>query len=73
VCTAAIPAAVLAWVCVRVLEAAGLDVASKADSLVLLAVGGTLGLVIYLAVARALHIKEIARIVGVVISRGKRA
>jgi putative peptidoglycan lipid II flippase len=73
VSTAAIPAAVLAWVCVRTLEVAGLDVARKADSLVLLAVGGMLGLVSYLAVARALHIKEIARIVGAVISRGKRA
>jgi putative peptidoglycan lipid II flippase len=73
VCAAAVPAAGLAWVCVRTLEAAGLAVASKTDSLVLLAVGGTLGLVSYLAVARALHIEEIARIVGVVISRGKRA
>ncbi len=72
VCVAAVPAALVAWLCVVGLEAAGLDVARKLSSLVLLAVGGTLGLVTYLAVARLLRLTEIARIAGVVISRGKR-
>jgi putative peptidoglycan lipid II flippase len=72
VCVAAVPAALVAWLCVVGLEAAGLDVARKLSSLVLLAVGGTLGLVTYLALARLLRLTEIARIAGVVISRGKR-
>jgi putative peptidoglycan lipid II flippase len=72
VSVAAVPAAVVAWLCVVGLEAGGLDVGRKLDSLVLVAVGGTLGLVTYLALARLLRLTEIARIVGVVISRGKR-
>ncbi|MDX6319288.1 MAG: putative peptidoglycan lipid flippase [Nocardioidaceae bacterium] len=72
VCVAAVPAALVAWLCVVGLEAAGLDVARKLSSLVLLAVGGTLGLVTYLALARLLRLTEIARIAGVVISRGNR-
>jgi putative peptidoglycan lipid II flippase len=70
---AAAAAAVLAWLCVAGLEAIGLDVASKRDSLVLLAVGGTVGLLTYLIIARMLHVTEIARIASVVVSRGKRA
>jgi putative peptidoglycan lipid II flippase len=73
VSVAAVPAAVVGWLCVAALEAGGLDVARKLDSLVLVAVAGTLGLVTYLAIARLLRIEEIARIIGVVISRGKRA
>jgi putative peptidoglycan lipid II flippase len=72
VCVAAVPAALVAWLCVVGLEAAGLDVARKLSSLVLIAVGGTLGLLTYLALARLLRLTEIARIVGVVISRSKR-
>jgi putative peptidoglycan lipid II flippase len=72
VCVAALPAALVAWLCVVGLEATGLDVASKLSSLVLLAVGGMLGLLTYLALARLLRLTEIASIVGVIISRGKR-
>jgi hypothetical protein len=72
VSVAAVPAALVAWLCVVGLEAAGLDAARKLSSLVLLVVGGTLGLLTYLALARLLRVTEIARIVGVVISRGKR-
>jgi putative peptidoglycan lipid II flippase len=72
VSVAAVPAALIAWLCVAGLEAAGLDAARKLSSLVLLVVGGALGLLTYLALARLLRVTEIARIVGAVISRGKR-
>ena len=72
VSAAAIPAAVLAGVSLLLLEHAGFDVGSKRDSLVLLAVGGVVGVVVYVVAARALHIREIARVVALVTRRGRR-
>jgi putative peptidoglycan lipid II flippase len=72
VAAAAAPAAGLAWLSLLGLEQAGLDVASKLDSLVMLAVGGVVGLAVYVALARLLRITEIGRIVALVVSRGKR-
>jgi putative peptidoglycan lipid II flippase len=72
VAAAAAPAAGLAWMCLLGLEQAGLDVASKLDSLVMLLVGGIVGLVTYIALARLLRITEIGRIVALVVSRGRR-
>jgi putative peptidoglycan lipid II flippase len=74
VAAAAVPATLLAWLLIEALEhVAGLDVASKVDSLVLLGVGGLAGLLCYLVVARLLGIREISRIVTLVVYRGKRA
>jgi putative peptidoglycan lipid II flippase len=73
VAAAAAPAALLAWVLIEGLEHVGLSVASKTDSLVLLAVGGMAGLLTYLVLARAFKIREISRIVRMVVNRGKRA
>ncbi len=73
VVVAAVPSTLLAWVLIEVLEHAGLHVSSKADSLVLLVVGGVSGLLCYLVLARLLRIREISRIVTLVVSRGKRA
>ncbi len=72
VATAAVPAAGLAWVSLELLQRLGLDVDSKRDSLVLLAVGGGIGIVVYIGLARLLHITEISRMVDLVVSRGKR-
>ena len=72
VAAAAAPAALLAWATVAELEGAGLEVARKSDSLLMLASGGLVGVVTYLLVARALRIREITQIVGIVTSRGKR-
>ncbi len=72
VAAAAVPATLLAWAAVAGLEAAGLDVASKSDSLVILAVGGLVGIAAYLLMARALRIQEIAQIVATVRSGVKR-
>jgi putative peptidoglycan lipid II flippase len=72
VLVAAAAAAGLAWATVAGLEQAGLEVASKLDSLVLLLAGGVVGLLVYVVAARLLRISEISRIVQVVVSRGKR-
>ncbi len=72
VALAAIPAAGLAWLALLGLEQAGLEIASKLDSLVMLVVGGLVGLVVYLVAAKLMRIDEIARIVGLITSRGKR-
>lgn len=69
VVAAAVPAAIVAAAALRGLEHAGLNTASKADSLVLIVVGALLGLVVYLVAARALHISEISRVVGLVARR----
>ncbi len=71
VAAAAVPAALVAAAALVGLGQAGLDVASKTDSLVLIAIGALLGLVVYLAAARALHITEIARVVGLITRRGR--
>jgi putative peptidoglycan lipid II flippase len=65
-------AGALAWGCVAALEAAGLDLASKRDCVVFLAVGAPVGLLGYLVIARMLHVTEIARIASVVVSPLKR-
>ncbi len=67
--TAALPAAALAWLLLKALEGAGLHVSSKLDSLVLLVAGGTLGLIVYLLLARLLQLSEINRIVGMLVPR----
>lgn len=72
VAAAAVPAAGLAWLAVAGLQEAGLHVASKSDSLVMLAAGSLLGLVVYVLLARALRIGEISSLVQVVVSRGRR-
>jgi putative peptidoglycan lipid II flippase len=66
---AAIPAAALAWLVIEGLERAGLDVGNKGDSLVLLAVGGAIGIVMYVAAARLMRLDEVTRISSLVISR----
>jgi putative peptidoglycan lipid II flippase len=71
VATAAVPAALLAWVLIYGLERLGLDVASKTDSVVLLSVGGLAGLLAYLLLARVLSIREISSIVRLVVYRGR--
>lgn len=72
VSAAAVPAAGAAWLTLFGLEQAGLETSSKTDSLVMLVLGGLAGLVVYLLLARLLRITEIARMVGLVTSRGKR-
>ncbi len=69
---AAVPAATAAWLTIAILGELGLDVANKGDSLVLLATGGLVGVTAYVGLARLLRISEIARIVTLVASRGKR-
>jgi putative peptidoglycan lipid II flippase len=69
VAAAAAPATLLAWLLIEILQRLGLDVASKADSLVLLAVGGLAGLLAYLVLARLLGVREISRIVRLVVYR----
>lgn len=59
---AALPAALLSWAAVHGLQAGGLDVSSKRDSLVLLCAGGLVGVLAYVAAARALRIHEVASI-----------
>jgi putative peptidoglycan lipid II flippase len=73
VVAAAAPAAGAAWLVVRLLEDAGLDVESKSDSLLMLAVGGGVAVAAFVVLARALRIKEIGRLVTLVLSRGKRS
>jgi len=70
---AALPAAAAAWLAIVGLGELGLDVASKRDSLVLLAVGGLVGLTAYIVLAKLLRISEIGRIVSLVASRRMRA
>ena len=72
VVAAAAPAALVAWLCLAALQRVGFDVASKSDSLLLLAVGGMTGLATYLIVSRLLGIGEVGRIVALVASRGQR-
>lgn len=73
VAAAAVPSAAIAGGCLLALEAAGMSVSSKVDSLVLLAVGGVVGLGTYILLARMLRIDEIRRIVAIVAARVKRA
>src|SRR4029077_6407170 len=68
---AAVPAALLAAITLGLLEASGLHVGSKADSLVLLTVGAVVGLLVYILVARLLRIDEIRQVVSVVTRRGR--
>jgi putative peptidoglycan lipid II flippase len=68
---AAVPAALLAALSLGLLEASGLHVGNKADSLVLLTVGAVLGLLVYILVARLLRIDEIRQVVSVVTRRGR--
>jgi putative peptidoglycan lipid II flippase len=73
VAVAAAPAALLSWAAVHALEAGGLDVASKRDSLVLLAAGSAVGVLAYIAAARALRISEVKsmlRLAGAMRFRG---
>lgn len=70
---AAVPAAVLAWLAIAALGEAGLDVDDKADSLVLLTVGGLVGAGVYVLGARLLHITEVTRITGMLLSRVRRS
>jgi putative peptidoglycan lipid II flippase len=71
VVASAVPAAAVAWLAISGLSVLGLEVASKGDSIVLLSVGGLLGLLVYLLLARALRIDEISRIVALVGSRAR--
>jgi putative peptidoglycan lipid II flippase len=68
VAAAAVPAALLAWAAVASLGAVGLDVASKRDSLVMLAAGGLVGIAGYVAAARALGIREVNSMVRLVVA-----
>jgi putative peptidoglycan lipid II flippase len=70
---AALPAAVLAWLAITALGEAGLDVDDKGDSLVLLVVGGAVGAGVYVLGARLLHITEVTRITGTLLSRVRRS
>ncbi len=70
---AAAPTAVLAWLAVLGLDRAGFDVDGKADSLVVLLVGGVVGGVVYVLAARVLNLTEVGRITSVVTSRLRRA
>jgi putative peptidoglycan lipid II flippase len=72
VAAAAIPAAVVAWLAISGLSVFGLDVESKADSLVLLLIAGVLGLATYLLAAKAAGVTEISRIVSAVAARARR-
>jgi putative peptidoglycan lipid II flippase len=56
---AAVPAALLSWAALHVLQSGGLDVASKRDSLVLLVAGTFIGIATYVVAARALRISEV--------------
>jgi len=69
---AAVPAAGLALLALVGLDQLGLEVASKSDSLVILATGGLLGIVVYVGLARLLGVAEIGRIIALVASRGRR-
>ncbi len=73
VALAAVPAAGAAWLAIFGLDAAGLDVSTKSDSMIVLAVGGLVGTGVYLGLARLLRIREISRIVALVTSRGRRS
>ena len=73
---AALPAAGLAWLCMVVLERLGLEDAGyddKVDALAVLAVGGLAGLGGYLVLGRLLRVAEIASIVRLVVTRGRRS
>jgi putative peptidoglycan lipid II flippase len=69
VAAAAVPAALLAALALAGLESAGLDVGDKADSLVLLAVGGLIGVLGYVLLARLLRVDEINQVLSVVSGR----
>ncbi|MGH3473176.1 MAG: murein biosynthesis integral membrane protein MurJ [Nocardioidaceae bacterium] len=66
---ASITAAISTWVVILLLEGVGLNTSSKLDALVLLVVGGGVGICVYVVLARLMHIREIAKIVGVVTAR----
>ncbi len=61
---AALPAAVIGYGVVRLLERSGLEVSSRLDSFWLLVAGGSAGAATYLGMARLLEISEIADILG---------
>ncbi len=69
VAVAALPAAGLSLAVVLGLDAAGLEIGSKVDALVMLTAGGIVGIVAYVGLARLLRIQEIGRIVSLVTSR----
>ena len=69
VAAAAVPAALIAALALAGLESAGLDVGDKADSLVLLAVGGLIGVLGYVLLARLLRVDEINQVLSVVSGR----
>ncbi|HET7174063.1 MAG TPA: murein biosynthesis integral membrane protein MurJ [Nocardioidaceae bacterium] len=69
VAVAAFPAAAVAWGVVRGLEAAGLDESSKAASLVMLVAGGAAGLLTFSFLARVLHIREVTKMLSIVVTR----
>ena len=69
VAAAAVPAAALAAGTVAGLGALGLDTADKADSLVLLAVGGLVGAGVYGGLARALSVTEVSSMAASVTAR----
>ena len=69
---AAVPAAVLVWLAIAALGEVGLDADDKGDSLVLLAVGGLVGAVVYVVGARLMRITEVTRISSMLLSRVRR-
>jgi putative peptidoglycan lipid II flippase len=71
VAAAAAPAAAVAALSISGLSVFGLDVDSKGDSVVVLAIAGSLGLVTYLLAAKVAGITEIARIVAAVGARAR--
>jgi putative peptidoglycan lipid II flippase len=72
VAMAAVPAVVLSALVLAGLEALGLDVELKRDSLLLLTVGGVLGVATYIGLARAFRVEEIGRVVAMVTRRTAR-
>jgi putative peptidoglycan lipid II flippase len=72
VTAAAVPAALVTWLAISGLSVFDLTVDSKADSVVLVLIAGSLGLLTYLLVAKALNVTEIGRIVALVGARARR-
>ncbi len=68
---AAVPAALLAAGTLAGLEVLGLDVGVKRESLVLLAVGGCVGVLAYVVLARLLRIHEITQVLTLVTRRAR--
>ena len=68
---AGVIAAGVAWAALAALRVVGITAASQLDSVVILVVGGGLGLVTYVALARLLHVSEIGQIVATLVPRRK--